>query len=120
VSVIFANQVNLSTSNKNSSDADQIDPHMYLESLAWLQEVIRGYSTSQDESASTSDDNIHDTIIRNYAEGQGQSRSARKVVGRKNRFERRRINQKAIKKNKKPIKTFVVPTEGIEGSELRR
>jgi len=73
LSVTLDNQENFSTLKKDSSDSDHIASHTHLERLARLQETTSGYSTSEDESVSTSEDNTHDKILQNNEESLEQS-----------------------------------------------
>jgi len=110
-SLKLAIQENLCTSKNDSSAPDYIAPGIHPKHLARLQEITSGYSISEDESVSTSEDITHNEIIQNYEHTLPQSLRAIKIVGQKNRLENRRFKQKAIKKIKKSINTFGTQTE---------
>jgi hypothetical protein len=82
------------------------------------------YNTSEGDSVSTTESDIHNEIIDNCEAFLAQSQEERKAVGRLTRQVSRRVEKKADRiakrKAKKPIRTFGTQTEGIDGHELRR
>jgi hypothetical protein len=80
------------------------------------------YIDSSEESDSTSETDIHNEIINNCEAFLEQSKQERKTTGRFTRKASRVIKQKADRKinKKKPIKTYAIQIEGIDGSELQR
>ena len=74
------------------------------------------FVSSENESVSTTETDIHNRIIENCDLFLEQSKQERKAVGRKTRQISRVVKQEA--KKQKYIKTFSTPTEGIDRSEL--
>jgi hypothetical protein len=92
--------------------------------VAQIQTSDGDYISSDSESVSTTETDIHNELIDNCKTFLAQSQKERKAIGRKSRQTSRIIKKKADRKAnreaKKPIKTFGTQTEGIDGSELRR
>jgi hypothetical protein len=78
------------------------------------------YNTSDGDSISTSETDIHNEVIDNCEVFLAQSQKERKAIGRRTRQASRVVKRKANKEAKKKLKTFGTQTEGINGSELRR
>jgi hypothetical protein len=92
--------------------------------VANLQGSEDSYCTSDGDSISTSETDIHNEVIENCEAFLAQSQKERKAVGRSTRKASRKVKTKAERKArriaKKPIKTYGTHTEGIDGQELRR
>jgi len=104
---------------------DQIPSNIiHPDRILRIQESNDSYITSDGDSVSTSETDIHNEVIDNCEAFLAQSQLERKTVGRFTRQTSRAIKKKAERKAKrkakKPIKTFGTQTEGIDGSELRR
>jgi len=81
-------------------------------------------NTSDGDSISTTETDIHNEVIKNCELFLEQSKQERQAVGRftrdANRVVKRNTTRKAERKARKPLKTFGTQTEGIDGNELRR
>jgi hypothetical protein len=94
------------------------NPAVHPDWLARIQESDDSYNTSDGDSVSTTETDIHNEVIDNCEAFLEQSKQERKAIGRTTRQASRVVKRKANKK--KPIKSFGTQTEGIDGSELRR
>jgi hypothetical protein len=90
--------------------------------LEAIEELDDSYKTSDGDSVSTTETDIHNEVIDNCEAFLQQSQQERKAVGRFTRQASRVVKRKAEGKanRKKPIKTFGTQTKGIDSSELRR
>jgi hypothetical protein len=86
--------------------------------LVRIQNSDESYITSDGDSVSTTETDIHNKAIEDCELFLEQSKQERKAIGRITRQASRVVKKKI--NQKKPIKTFGTQTEGIEGSELRR
>jgi hypothetical protein len=117
------NSINKATDSPGNSavpDQEVLDtnPHIHPSRIAQSQPSDGDYSTSDEDSISTTESAIHHEVIENCEIFLKQSEQERKAIGRKNRQASRVVKRKANKK--KPLKTFGTQTEGIDGSELCR
>jgi hypothetical protein len=111
---------------KIQSEVEIIAPEsssaIHPDRLARIQESDDSYNTSDGDSVSTTETDIHNEVIDNCETFLQQSQQERKAIGRFTRQASRVVKRKAERKanKKKPIKTFGTQTAGIDGSELRR
>jgi hypothetical protein len=99
-------------------DISSQDIGIHPDRLANIQNPDNGNCTSDGDSVSTTETEIHNEIIDNCQTLLAQSQQERKAIGRITRQASRVVKRKANKK--KPVKTFGTQTEGIDRSELRR
>jgi hypothetical protein len=95
-----------------------LDIDIHPDRLANIQNPDNDNCTSDGDSVSTTEIEIHNEIIDNCETLLAQSQQERKAIGRTTRQASRGIKRKA--NMKKPVKTFGTQTKGIDGSELRR
>jgi len=91
-------------------------PNIHPDRVVNHQNYEDSYNTSEGESISPTESDIHNEVIENWETFLEQSKLERKAIGRKPQQASRVIKRQA----KKPIKTFGTQTQGIDGSELRR
>jgi hypothetical protein len=109
---------------KPDLEAESAPTGVHPDRVANFQVSEDSYNTSDGDSISTTETDIHNEVINNCEAFLAQSQEERKAVGRFTRQASRRVKKKADRiakrKAKKPIRTFGTQTEGIDGSELRR
>jgi hypothetical protein len=77
-------------------------------------------NTSDGDTISTTESEIHNEVIENCEAFLEQSQKERKALGRRNQQASRIVKKKAKKEDKSTLKTFGTQTQGISGGELRR
>jgi hypothetical protein len=100
------------------NEISSLDIGIHPDRLANIQDPDNDNCTSDGDSVSTTETEIHNEIIGNCETYLAQSQQERKAIGHITRQASRVIKRKANKR--KPVKTFGTQTEGIDGSELRR
>jgi hypothetical protein len=88
--------------------------------LAKIQKSDDSYNTSDGDSVSTTETDIHNEVIDNCEALLAQSKQERKSIGRVTRDVSRAVKKKTANRKQRNLKTFGTQTKGIEGSELRR
>jgi len=88
-------------------------PGVHPDRVINLQASEDSYNTSEGDSFSTTETNIHNEVIDKCEIFLEQSKQERKAIGRRTRQASRIVKRKANKKAKQELKTFGTETEGI-------